>query len=63
MDEVKISLEAHKKLQTTPFYHCVRVPTIVIDSYLLVNPCGKYQGDEKFVIGGKELRCTDEDFG
>lgn len=33
---VKISMEAHKKLQTTPFYHFVGASTIVIYRFLHV---------------------------
>lgn len=38
-------------------------PFFIIDSYLLENLIGRYQGNGKFVIRGRELTCTVEDFG
>lgn len=61
MVSVDISSKAHPKLQSTPFHHFVGAPALVIISYLLDDICGRYQGNGKFVIGGKELTCTVED--
>lgn len=54
-----ISLIAHLKLQSTPFFHVFGVSAIVIDSYLLDDIYGRYQGNEKFIIGttGINLQC------
>lgn len=55
---VDITLEAHLKLQSTPFHHFVRASIVVINLYLLDDLIRRYQGNGKFVIRGKELTCT-----
>lgn len=46
----------------TLFYHFLRSPTLIVDSWLLDDICGKYIVNDTFQLGTKQLVCTNEDF-